>query len=79
MEKKKLEEDVLLKIKTLPKINYDAYLELIRTNQIERLVKFKGPKTVFFDEETEMFIYVNPYHGRLMKCGKFKTIENDWF
>ena len=56
-----------LAIKTLPRINYEAYLELIKQKQVERIVKLKSPKTIFFDEVTGFFLYMNPYHKALSK------------
>jgi len=73
MEKKTISNEVLEKIKTLPRINFDTYLELINQGQVTRLVKLKQPRTIFFDEDTGYFLYVNPYHCNFSKCGTFKT------
>lgn len=73
MEVKEISEETLTKMKTLPKIKFSAFQELINKGQVIRLVKLKHPKTIFFDEETEMFVYLNKYHGALCKCGKFKN------
>ena len=73
MEQKTISNEVLQKINTLPRISYSAYLELIKQGQVIRLVKLKSPKTIFFDEETGLFLYMNPYHQQLSKCGTFKV------
>lgn len=66
-----ISNETLGRIKSLPRIAYDQYLELINQKQVRRLVKLKSPKTIFFDEEQDLFLYVNPYHKALCKCGEF--------
>lgn len=73
MEKKTISNEVLKKIKTLPRIDYLAYLELIKQGQVKRIVRLKCAKTIFFDEKTGLFLYLNPYHKQLSKCGTFKN------
>jgi hypothetical protein len=73
MEEKTISNEVLERIKTLPRIDYLAYLELINQGQVKRLVKLNSPRTIFFDEETGFFLYLNPYHLSLCKCGTFKN------
>ena len=73
MEKKTISNEVLEKIKTLPRIDFVAYNELIKQGQVIKLVKLKQPRTIFFDEETGFFLYINPYHLNFSKCGTFKT------
>jgi hypothetical protein len=75
MEKKTISNETLERVKTLPRIDYLAFLELIKQGQVERLVKFKNPRTIFFDEETGFFLYLNPFHLSLCKCGTFKNDE----
>ena len=77
MEQKTISNEVLERIKTLPRIDYLAYLELIKQGQITRLARLKQPRTIFFDEETGYFLYLNPYHLHLSKCGTFKTDSNE--
>ncbi len=67
------EAEVIEKLKTLPKINYEAYMELFKSGQIERFIKFKHPKVIFFDEETGMFCYYNPYYRKILKCAEWKS------
>ena len=71
MEEKTISNEVLERVKTLPRIDYRAYCELINQGQVLRLVKLKTPKTIFFDEESGFFLYLNPYHLQLFKCGTF--------
>ena len=73
MEQKTISNETLEKIKTLPRIDYQAYLELIKQGQVMPVVKLKKARTIFFDELTGWFLYVNPYHLSLCKCGTFKT------
>ncbi len=70
-----ISNETLEKIKSLPRIPYDQYLELINQKQVKRLVKLTAPKTIFFDEEENLFLYVNPYHKALCKCGEFIKID----
>jgi len=71
MERKTISNETLERVKTLPRIGYDTYSELIRQSQVKRIVKLKSPKTIFFDEEKGCFLYLNPYHGDLFVCGIF--------
>lgn len=72
MEEKTISNEVIERVKTLPRIDYQTYLELINQGQVIKLVKLKSPRTIFFDEETGLFLYLNPYHLSLCKCGTFK-------
>jgi hypothetical protein len=71
MEKKTISEETLKRVKTLPRIDYLTYLELINQKQVIRLVKLKRARTIFFDEELDSFLYLSPYHLCLCECGKF--------
>lgn len=73
---KEASQETIDKIKSLPRIPYETFKELIRTGEVIPSVKFKKPKTIFFDENTGMFVYMNPYHMELCKCGQFKTDED---
>jgi hypothetical protein len=77
MEKKTISNETLERVKSLPRIDYIAYQELINQGQIQRLVKFTKPRTIFFDEETGYFLYLNPFHLSLCKCGTFKNLNNE--
>jgi hypothetical protein len=69
--------DVLRRIKTFPRIDFEAYKELVKTKQLEPFCNLKYPRQIFFDEETGMFCYYSPYHGILRKCAKWKEeLEN---
>ena len=68
---KEISEETLVKIKNLPRIDYDAFVELVNQKQVRKLVKFKKPKTIFFDEESKVFLYLNPFHKELNRCGYF--------
>jgi len=68
---KEISEETLAKIKNLPRIDFNAFIELINQKQVRKLVKFKKPKTIFYDEESKVFLYLNPFHKELNRCGYF--------
>lgn len=68
---KEISEETLAKIQNLPRIDYDAFIELVNQKQVRKLVKFKKPKTIFYDEESKVFLYLNPFHKELNRCGYF--------
>ena len=71
MEKKTISKETLEKVKSLPRIDYLAFQMLVFNGQVERKIKFTRPRTIFFDEEINSFVYLNPYHKQLHICGKF--------
>lgn len=73
MEQKTISNEVLERVKSLPRIDYVAYQLLVTQKQVISFIKFKKPRTIFFDEETGLFLYLNPYHLHLQKCGTFNT------
>jgi hypothetical protein len=77
MEEKTIQKETLERIKTLPRIDYLAYLELINQGQVKRLQKLKKPRTIFFEEESGCFLYFNSYYQDFSKCGIFKDVIND--
>jgi hypothetical protein len=59
------------------RIDYEAFEALIRCGSVTRLCKLKRPRTIFFDEDTQMFCYFNPYNRMLRKCGVWtENVEN---
>lgn len=76
MEEKTISKETLEKVKSLPRIDYNAFIELINQKQVKQLVKFKKPKTIFYDEETKLFLYLNPFHKEFSKCGYFYGDES---
>jgi hypothetical protein len=73
MEKKTITNETLERVKTLPRFDYVAFQLLVTQKQINCFVKFKRPRTIFFDELDGFFYYLNPFHCELHKCGKFNT------
>lgn len=71
MERKTISNETLERVKTLPRFDYVAYQMLVTSKQVESYIKFKRPRTIFFDEEICRFLYLNPYHKELHICGKF--------
>jgi hypothetical protein len=71
METKEISKGTLERVKTLPRIDYLAYKELITQKQVRPLVKLKTPRTIFFDEDSKMFLYLNPFHKDFNRCGCF--------
>jgi hypothetical protein len=76
MEEKTISKETLEKVKSLPRIDYYAFIELINQKQVKQLVKFKKPKTIFYDEESKLFLYLNPFHKEFSKCGYFYGDES---
>ena len=72
---KSISNETLQKVKSLPRIDFLAFNELVIQNRVERLIKFKTPRTIFFDESDQHFYYLNPYHKELHKCGFFIEIN----
>jgi hypothetical protein len=75
MEEKTISNEDLLKVKSLDRIDFHAFKELVKSGAVTAFCKFKVPRTIFFDEETGYFLYVNPYHKALCKCGEFTNEE----
>lgn len=75
MVMKEISEETLQKVKSLPRIDFNAFTELVNQKQVIKLVKFKKPKTIFYDEESKVFLYLNPFHKELNRCGYFKGDE----
>lgn len=71
MEATTIDEKTLERIKELPRIDFFAFKELVASKQVKSWVKFKRPRTIFYDEETKLFIYLNPYYKKLNSCGRF--------
>jgi hypothetical protein len=71
MVMKEISEETLKKVKSLPRIDFNAFIELVNQKQVRKLVKFKKPKTIFYDEESKIFLYLNPFHKELNRCGYF--------
>lgn len=69
MDKKTISKETLERVKTLPRIDYLAFQMLITSGQVIRKIKFTKPRTIFFDEENGVFLYLNPYHLDLHVCG----------
>lgn len=68
---KSISNETLEKVKSLPRIDFSAFNELVIQKRVQRIIKFKTPKTIFFDEIDGHFYYLNPYHKELHKCGFF--------
>jgi len=71
MEQKTISNETLLRVKTLPRIDYLAFQILVSNNQVKCLIKFRRPRTIFFDEDNGCFYYLNPFHKELHRCGYF--------
>ena len=76
MEDKTISNETLERVKTLPRFDYVAFQLLVNQNQIKCWIKFKRPRTIFFDEVDGFFYYLNPYHLQLHRCGTF-NIESE--
>ena len=69
--KQEITEETLAKIKSLPRLDYEAYKQLIEQKQVKRLIKLKSKRTIFFIENENAFYYLNPVYNELHKCGEF--------
>ena len=45
---------------------------------LEKIKTFerKQPRTIFYDQQTSNFLYLNPYHGDFQKCGEWSVNRN---
>lgn len=75
MEQQLISEETIERVKSMPRIDYDAYKALIDLKQVKRLIKLKLPRTIFVDEENGCFYYLNPIWQQLHKCGEFSESE----
>lgn len=73
MEEKTISIETLERVKTLPRLDYIAFQLLVTQKQVKCTIKFTKPRTIFFDEEKSEFLYLNPFHKYLQKCGEFIT------
>lgn len=71
MYREEIDHETLLKVKSLERLTYDAYVELINQKVLKRLKKLKSRRTIFFDQETKSFLYLNPYSKSLNICAVF--------
>lgn len=71
METKEISPETLKRIKTLDRISWETYLELIELGEIKRTIKLKHPKTIFYDEIGDCFVYLNPVYKKLNRCAVF--------
>ena len=71
MEIKTISKETLERVKSLPRLDYMAFKLLVMDKKIECFIKFRSPRTIFFDESDNFFYYLNPYHKHLQRCGKW--------
>lgn len=75
MEKQIITSETLQLVKTMPRMPYETYKELISLGVIKRLIKLRSARTIFVDEENGCFFYLNPVLQELHKCGLFVESE----
>jgi AMMECR1 domain-containing protein len=51
------------------RISFEQYLQLVDEGFIINWIRHRVPKTIFFDEESGIFVYINRYSGKLRGCG----------
>lgn len=71
MERKEVSEEVLQKIKSFERISFEKFKNLVSGKIVIPFCKLKTPRTIFYDIETECFLYINPYWGNFQKCGEW--------
>jgi hypothetical protein len=75
--KKSTPIETIEKMSKLDTIPFKTFKELIASGAITKTCNLKKERTIFFDNETEMFIYFNGYHKALVKCGYFSDNEKE--
>ena len=75
MEQQEITQETLERVKSMPRIDFSIYQELILQKQVIRLLKIKRPRTIFVDDEKGEFYYLNPIWKQLHLCGKFVEVE----
>lgn len=76
MIRKNASPEVEEKIKSFERIEFNAFKELIKQGQIKPFCKLKQPRTIFYDQDTANFLYLNPYYGDFSKCGEWMLDPN---
>lgn len=71
MYKEEISEEELKRVKSLPRLDYNIYCNLIELGIVKRVTKLKSPKTIFYSEDEKSLLYLSPYHKRLFVCGEF--------
>ena len=71
MEQQEITLEVLQRVKTLERISWESYLELIKSGVVCKTRKLKRPRTIFYDEEGDCLIYLNPFLRKFQQCGVF--------
>jgi hypothetical protein len=75
MEEKIITPETLELVKTLPRMPYETYKELISIGVVKRVAKLRQDRTIFVDEPNGCFFYLNPFWKQLHKCGVFIESE----
>lgn len=71
MYREEIDHETLIKVKSFERLTYDAYIELINQKVLKRIKKLRSRRTIFFDQETKVFLYLNPYSKNLNVCAVF--------
>ena len=66
---KKLSPEDAKRLTKMDRIPYGIYEGLVKMGKVISWVKFRGPRTIFYDYETNVFVYVNKFWGRFAGCG----------
>lgn len=75
MYKEQISEEELKRVKSLPRLDYDVYCNLIELGIVKRITKLKSPKTIFYSEDEKSLLYLSPYHKQLFVCGVFNDVK----
>ena len=71
MEQQEITPEVLKRVKTLERINWESYLKLIENGTVKRTRKLKKPRTIFYDEDGDCLVYLNPFLRQFQCCAIF--------
>ena len=77
MKRVEASPDVVEKIQTFQRMPFNQFKELVKSGQITSMIKLKKPRTIFYDEKTCNFLYLNPYHGNFNKCGEWTELNEE--
>jgi hypothetical protein len=76
MKRREATPEVLEKIKSLERIPFETFKELVSVGKIINTCNLKTARTIFYDQETCNFLYLNPYYADFQKCGYWSEDPN---
>jgi len=71
MEENQLTDETRKLIKSLNKVSWEQYRELLNNKQIIPQCRLKSKKSIYYDKDQDLFLFFNPVLRKLFPCGKF--------